>query len=159
MLQMWRIQQVAQLLTLAMLALTLSMTLYENMSWRGGLFETPYTGVPLLLLVLAAVMWAFAIFWDMRMKMWREQATVLIDRNPFAKEKMTSKEIAMYELLWFPILERLGKDDPKLRESVAALRRWVALAAREESVASDTRDLMKHLGLDAPDYVQKDKGK
>jgi hypothetical protein len=159
MLQVWRLQQVAQILTLALLAFNLSLLLYDKMSWRSGLFESPYTGIPVILLVLAAGMWAFAIFWDLRMKMWREQATVLIDRNPFAKEKMTSKEIAMYELLWFPLLERLGKDDPKMRESVAALRRWVVMAAREESVAGDTRDLMKHLGMDAPDYVRKDKGK
>lgn len=158
MLQMWRLQQVAQMLTLVMLAANLSLQVWGLTLWRGD-FMASYGGLLMILLVLAASIWAFAFVWDMRLRMWREQATVLIDRNPFAKEKMTSKEIALYELMWFPILERLGENDPKMQESVEAMKRWVRIAASEESVARDTRELMDHIGVRAPDYVQKEKGK
>jgi len=158
MLQVWRLQQVAQILTLAMLALNLALMLYDKMSWREGFFATPYSGVPVLLLILAAGMWAFAIFWDMRMKMWREQATVLIDRNPYAKEKMTSKEIALYELVWLPLFEQMAREDPKMRDGVSALKEWMKRAAKEESVAQDTRDIMDHLGQRTPDYLKKNTG-
>jgi len=158
MLQMWRVQQVAQMLTLVMLAATLSLQVWRLTVWRGE-FMASYAGLLLILLVLAAGIWAFAFVWDMRLRMWREQATVLIDRNPFAKEKMTAKEIAMYELMWFPVLERLGENDPKMLESVAAMKRWVRIAASEESVAKDTRELMGHIGARAPEYVRKEHGK
>lgn len=157
MLQMWRIQQVAQIITIILLSFNLAVLIQPWMEWRGWIFEDKYTAVVFIMLVTFAIVWLFALVWDLRMRMWREQATVLIDRNPFAKEKLTSKEIAVYEILWFPVLERLAKDDPKVRESLEAMKRWVKLAAREESVAADTRDLMGHIGMRPPEYVQKDK--
>lgn len=156
MLQIWRIQQVAQIITIALLSFNLALLIQPWMEWRGSIFEDKYTAVIFIMMVTFLAVWLFAIIWDLRMRMWREQATVLIDRNPYAKEKMTSKEIAVYELVWFPIMERLAKDDPKMRESLEAMKRWVRLAAREQSVADDARELMGHIGMSAPDYVRKD---
>jgi membrane protein YdbS with pleckstrin-like domain len=90
MLQVWRMQQVAQIITLLLLALNLALQLYGFMTWRKGLFESPYTAIPTIVLALGLLIWAFAIFWDLRMKMWREQVTVTMEKNPYAKEKMTS---------------------------------------------------------------------
>lgn len=147
MLQLWRLQQVAQLLTLALLALTLSLQLYDFIRWRGALFETPYTGVPFILLVLAAIIWGFAVIWDIRFKMWREQQTVLVERNPYAKEKMAAKEVALYEIIWLPLMEKLGKDDPKLREASAQLKEWLDKQSREDpTVARDLEDIYKFIG-------------
>ena len=134
MLQMWRVQQVAQILTIAMLAITLSLTVYDKMSWREGIFSTPYTGVLVILLVLTAAIWIFAFIWDMRLKMWREQMTVLAEKNPFTKEKLTPKEVLIFGSMWLPLLERLGKDDPEMRVSAANLRRWIERSIRDDSV-------------------------
>lgn len=146
MLQVWRLQQVAQLLTLALLAINLSLQLYGFIRWRGWLFETPYTGVTLILLVLAGAIWAFAILWDIRFKMWREQQTVLIERNPYAKEKMAAKEIAIYEIVWLPLLERLGRDDPKIKEASARLKEWLDKQSEEDpTVARDLADIYRFI--------------
>ena len=97
MLQMWRVQQVAQILTIGMLAVNLTLQIYPYMKWReGDFFATPYVGASLILLALVAGVWAFALIWDMRLKMWREQMTVAVEKNPFTKEKMTPKEIMVY---------------------------------------------------------------
>lgn len=147
MLQIWRFQQVSQILTLVMLAVNLSLMLYDRMSWRAGLFESPYTAIPILLLALVASMWAFAIFWDLRMKMWREQATVLIDRNPYAKEKWIPKEIVLYELVWLPLFEKMGETDPRMKEGAKALREWIRKAEESEaSISDDVKDLLDHVG-------------
>jgi len=147
MLQLWRLQQVAQLLTLALLALNLSLQLYDFIKWRGSLFETPYTGVLIIMLILAAIIWGFAFLWDVKFKMWREQQTVLIERNPYAKEKMAAKEIALYELIWLPLLDKLGKDDPKLKEASATLKEWLDRQSREDpSVAKDLKDIYNFMG-------------
>ena len=159
MLQVWRIQQIAQILALVMLAITDALLIYDysdGLMFNGEpLIPVRELGVLFVLFMIGISIWTVAIIWDMRLKMWREQATVLIDRNPYAKEKMTSKEIAVYELVWFPIMERLAKDDPNMRESLEAMKRWVRLAAREQSVADDARELMGHIGISAPDYVRK----
>lgn len=151
MLQLWRLQQVAQILTIAMLALSLTLQLYNFVNWRGAIFETPYTGVPVLLLVLAIIIWGFAVIWDLRLKMWREQATVLIEKNPYAKEKMYSKEIAVYELFWLTVLENLGKDDPKAKASAEALREWLRKArAQDPNTAKDLEEIFHYIGMEKP---------
>jgi hypothetical protein len=142
MVQIWRLQQVAQLLTLALLALNLSLQLYGYIRWRGAFFATPYTGVLFILLVLAAVIWGFAIFWDKRMKMWREQMTVLMERNPYAKERMPSKEIVAYELIWLPLLDKLGKDDPQIEAAANGLRDWIKkLSDQDPELAKDVKEV------------------
>jgi len=130
------------LLTLALLALNLSLQLYGYIRWRGAFFATPYTGVLFILLVLAAVIWGFAIFWDKRMKMWREQMTVLMERNPYAKERMPSKEIVAYELIWLPLLDKLGKDDPQIEAAANGLRDWIKkLSDQDPELAKDVKEV------------------
>ena len=142
MLQIWRLQQVAQILTLALLALNLSLQMYGYIKWRGAFFATPYTGVLFILLVLAAVIWGFAIIWDLRMKMWREQQTVLMERNPYAKERMPSKEIVVYQLVWQPLLDKMGKDDPQIKAAANDLRDWLKkLSDQDPELAKDVKEV------------------
>ena len=148
MLQMWRIQQVAQILTIALLAVNLTLTIYSYMEWREGtLFATPYIGGTLILLVLALAIWSFAITWDIRLKMWREQMTVVAEKNPFAKEKMTPKEITMVHILWAPMLERLGKDDPQARQLAKVLRSWARRSMAEDRVSkAEVKRILQYIG-------------
>jgi len=150
MLQVWRLQQVAQVLTIVLLAITLSLQLYDYVRWRAGpLFETPYVGVPILLLILAIIIWCIAIYWDLRLKMWREQATVLIERNPYTKEKLTSKEIVVYGLMWLPIMEKMAKDDPKLAEAVDIVKQWMKRVSEEDpNTIPGIKDIFDHIGKD-----------
>ena len=147
MLQMWRFQQVSQIATLALLALNLALQVYNFMSWRGSIFSSPYTAVPFLLLILVAGIWAFAIFWDLRMKMWREQMAVVMERNPYAKERMYSKELVVYAMLWLPMLEHLGENDQKLKESADHLRAWLMKSYTDDkSLEKEIGDIMTYMG-------------
>jgi hypothetical protein len=150
MLQMWRLQQIAQLATLALLAVNLSLMVYDYMSWRGSLFGTPYTGVPLIALVLVGIIWIFSIIWDLRMRMWREQHSVLVEKNPYTKEKMTAKEIAIYAYVWLPLMDRIGKDDPSVREAAETIRKWLLKAyVDDKSLAREVKEITDFIGNDA----------
>ncbi len=148
MLQMWRVQQIAQVLTLVMLAITNALLLYSYMEWReGSLFSTPYIGVLLILIVIGGAIWIAAFIWDVRLKMWREQVTVIFEKNPFTKEKMTPKEIMIYSTVWIPLMERLGKDDPKIKASAESLRRWVLRTMKEDRVTEkEVNILLEYIG-------------
>ena len=135
MLQLWRVQQVAQILTIALLALNLSLTVYPYLEWREGtVFAETYAGVTLILLLIAAGVWIFAMVWDIKLKMWREQQMVLVEKNPYAKEKMAAKEIVMYQLSWLPLMEKLGKDDPDIMAAAKSLRAWTERLAAEDPI-------------------------
>jgi hypothetical protein len=149
MLQMWRVQQIAAILSLVMLAITDALLIYDKMSWRSGIFETPYIGVTVLLLTIGLIIWGASILWDTRLRMWREQMTVLIERNPYAKEKMSSKEVVLYALTWLPIMDKMGKDDPEVRASAAALRKWIEEVTKTDKILeNDIKDVIKLTGKD-----------
>jgi len=135
MFQVWRLQQVAAILTLVLLSLNLAFQMYNFMNWREGIFSTPYLAVPLLLLAITLVIWIVAVIWDLKMKMWREQMAVAMERNPYAKEKMNAKEIAQYSLIWLPIMDNLGKSDPEAKAHAESLRAWVNRALKDDAAA------------------------
>lgn len=152
MLQVWRLQQVAQLLTLALLALNLSLQLYGYIRWRGAFFATPYTGVLFILLVLAALIWSFAIIWDIRMKMWREQTSVLIEKNPFMKERFSPKEVALYAMIWVPIMEHMGKSDPVLKANAESLKDWLRRELKADDLSpKELEDILHYMGKERKD--------
>lgn len=152
MLQMWRFQQVAQPVTLVLLAANLSVTVFSLVRWRGELRNAYFT-IPLIFMILFLAMWAFAIAWDLRYKMWREQQTVLVERNPYAKEKLNAKEMAQFNLIWIPVLEELGKNNKKLADTAQLLRRWVVQASKDDhQIMTDLDDLMRHIGNDKIDF-------
>ncbi|HUW42818.1 MAG TPA: hypothetical protein VMW02_01130 [Thermoplasmata archaeon] len=153
MLQVWRLQQVAAILTLALLSLNLALQMYNFMDWREGVFSSPYYAVPILLLLITLVIWGFAIFWDLRMKMWREQMAVAMERNPYAKEKLYAKEIANYAFMWLPILDNLGKTDPEAKAHADSLRTWVDKALKDDAAAMmEWKELLEYIGK-YPDRV------
>lgn len=152
MLQMWRFQQVAQPITLVLLAANLAVQLFNFVKWRGAVLGNFFTAVPLIMLILMLIMWAFAIIWDLRLKMWRDQATVLVERNPYTKEKLSAKEMAQYNMIWIPFLEELGKDSKKLADTAEVLKKWVKKASEDDrQLIKDLDDLLRHIGDDKID--------
>ena len=155
MLQMWRVQQIAAILSLAMLAITDALLIYDKVSWRSGIFETPYVGATIILLVIALIIWTASIVWDTKLKMWREQMMVLVEKNPFNNERMAPKEIVIYSLMWLPMLESIGRNDPKVRDAAVALREWVDKAAKTDPViARDVKEILKYIDVKETNVIK-----
>jgi hypothetical protein len=147
MLQMWRLQQVAQVLTLMLMAINLSLQVWGYVKWRNDFLANPFTGAVTILLILGIAIWSFAFIWDRRLKMWREQTSVLIEKNPYQKEKFAPKEIALYALIWIPMMEKLGKEDPVLAKNAQMLRDWLKREIREDRLTTkDLEDIMEYMG-------------
>jgi len=158
MLQMWRLQQVAQVLTLTLMAANLSLILWDYVKWRSEILQNSAVGPLLILLILGTAIWAFAIVWDLRLKMWREQVSVLIDKNPYMKERFAPKEIALYAITWLPIMEQLGKDNPTMMANAEALRQWLRKELKEDVlVQKDLEDILQYIGKDGKGHFGLDK--
>ena len=152
MLQVWRLQQVAQLLTLILLALNLSLQLWGYVKWRNGFLANSLTGVLSILLVLALVIWTFAYIWDRRLKMWREQTSVLIEKNPYMKERFSPKEVALYAMIWIPIMEHIGKNDPVLKANAESLRDWLKQELKADDLQpKELEDILHYMGQERKD--------
>lgn len=148
MLQLWRLQQVAQILTIVLLAFQVSLTLWGYVKWRNEWLANPISGVLTLMIVIFIAVWSFAIAWDLRFKMWREQMTVLTERNPYAREKMNAKEVALYRYYWLPLLETMSKQDPKLKENADFLRTWLDQAVKNDPILkADVEEIKRDFGM------------
>jgi hypothetical protein len=152
MLQVWRLQQVAQLLTLILLAINLSLIAWGYVKWRNGFLANPFTGVLSILLVLALAIWISAYTWDRRLKMWREQTSVLIEKNPFMKERFAPKEVALYALIWIPMMEHMGKNDPVLKANAEALKDWLKRELKADDLSpKELEDILHYMGKERKD--------
>jgi len=151
-LQMWRLQQVAQVLTLVLLALNLSLQAWGYVKWRNGFLANPSTGVLSILLVLALAIWSFAYIWDRRLKMWREQTAILIEKNPYMKERLTPKEVAVYAMIWVPIMEHIGKNDPVLKANAELLKNWMKRELKADDLSpKELEDILLYIGKERKD--------
>jgi hypothetical protein len=158
MLQVWRVQQIAAILSLIMLAVTDALLIYDKVSWRQGIFSTPYTGGLMILIGIGLLIWGASIVWDRKLKMWREQMTVLVEKNPYNKERMASKEIVMYNLMWLPMLEHIGKQDPEVKAAAEALRGWMKRVADDDPlVKKDIEEILEFMGKGGSGLVKLDK--
>jgi hypothetical protein len=154
MLQVWRLQQIASVMTLALLALSEATVIWGFLKYRGGLFGSPYIMIPTLMLAFGGAIWAASILWDLRMKMWQYQANVGVERNPYAKERLGAKEIAQYSLIWIPVLERLGKEDKKLADAADVLKTWVSKEWHDDpALVREVTELFAHIGSDRMDLL------
>ena len=77
-------------------------------SW-GIIGEDQYVeGMLMLFFVLFAGILFSGYVYDRILQLWREQQIVTVERNPFAQERQTPKEIINWEMNQIQVLRRLG---------------------------------------------------
>ena len=139
--QLWRIQQSYTLLSLVLWGIVISLTAFPFVyqflvnQFRLEQPSTPgFVALTLIILFLAvfAGLFAFGVVYDKYLRLWREQLDVMVEKNPYAREKLSPKEIMMWRYIYIPILRARGRDDPQSRKEIGFVERWV-----EISVATD----------------------
>lgn len=110
MMWLWRIQQISLPMTLAITAVNLSMTIAVSIAWRLGSYYMAF-GISLTLLLLVAM--GSGYLWDRKARMWHEQSVVMVERNPFYRDKMNPKEVVMFLDRDIYILRALGGEAAK----------------------------------------------
>jgi hypothetical protein len=135
----WRIQQIGAISTLIITASTLAITVSDKLLLSTIL---PFSIGPLVALaVLGSIVICLGWLWDKKLQMWKEQNVVNVERNPYYLFKQTPKEIASYELLWFPFAETVAEIADKVGspEKAEAMRLFVKRYGGwcKEQVASD----------------------
>lgn len=154
MLQVWRLQQVSQIVTLAMLSVTLAGIIWGFVKYRGGIFGTSYSGIVLITVLIGLTVWGFAIFWDTRLKLWRDQMHVLVEKNPYTHEKLAPKELFTYVITWIPVMENMARTDPKVAASLKVMKAWIAKEIGDDPhLIEDVKQIMQHIGSDRFDLL------
>ena len=132
--QLWRIQQSYTLLSLGLWGIVIALTAFPfaaTLLSRQFGFDpsTPgFVAAVLVLLFLAvfSFLFAFGVVYDKYLRLWREQLDVAVERNPYAREKLSPKEILMWRYIYLPAMRSSGRDNPNTRKEIEFVERWVA---------------------------------
>lgn len=148
MVYLWRAQQSGAIISITLLGTLTAASiyndylreLYENWGWPQ---PTPLPGLVFTMVLIFFGVFGVGFAFD-RLKFWKEQNIVAIERNPYGSYKLNAKEIYWIRLwsaavaagkpteeqanlvaLFEKWIERSVTDDPILKEEVEGISRWI----------------------------------
>jgi len=138
--QLWRIQQSYTFLSLVLWGVVIALTAFP---FVGAFLQHQFGFDPaapgfvaatliLLFLTVFAGLFSFGVVYDKYLRLWREQLDVMVEKNPYAREKLSPKEILMWRYIYLPAMRLSGPDNPNTRKEIEFVERWV-----EISIAAD----------------------
>ena len=102
---LWRTQQIGQPTSLTMLAITLALQVNMYIGWR---FASTYLGIGLALTTILFAVLLAGYVWDRGLRMWHEKNIVVVERNPYAKQRLSPKEVVYLTDYWIPLGRCMG---------------------------------------------------
>jgi hypothetical protein len=145
MLVVWRFQQVNSMIMIIGLSLTLTLQILPFVDWRfhriGFTAEYNWLIVLIIFLIIFSGAVIVGIIYDVILKLWIQQQTIVVERQPYAKEKLAAKALLNRKYFWIPMLKKAGLDnetefsakwvehnmetDPILRKDVNRVIQWI----------------------------------
>ncbi len=145
MLLVWRFQQINSMIMIIGLSLTLTLQIFPFVGWRFHKLGIPGTYNWLIVLIIFLIIFSGAvivgIIYDVVFKLWIQQQTIIVERQPYAKEKLAAKLVINRKYFWEPLLRKTGLEneaefsakwvehnmeiDPILRKDVNRVIQWI----------------------------------
>jgi len=84
-------------------------------------------GLFVLWILTTVVILSLGILFDRVFKLWREDATIGVERNPYSLRDMYPKELVAFRDLWLPFFRSYAKEhpSPEIHEALEKLEDWV----------------------------------
>jgi len=137
MVQLWRIQQSQAIIAIFFWGLTLAGVYYKEYFHpqlvRIGLLREQdlFLGTILLSLAIIATFLLAGLVYDRTLKLWREQTDVIVERNPYSKERLMPKEVMFWKRGTVSILKELAKNDSELKKDIEFMEKWIEKTMEE----------------------------
>lgn len=127
MLYIWRIQQSQAVIGIIFWSLTLTGVFYQYAQYYidkyfkvGGMISGMVVFFFLTVLAILTVGFIFD-----KLKFWKEQNIVNVERSPYSLYKMTARDVHWVNHIWIPMMKSQAKTEPSLSEHVSFMERWV----------------------------------
>ncbi len=145
MLMVWRFQQINSMIMIIGLSLTLTLQLLPFVDWRFHELGISRSDNWLIVLIIFLTIFSGAVIvgliYDVVFKLWIQHQIVLVERQPYAKEKLAAKAVLNRKYFWIPLLKKMGlkneaefsgkwveqnmEGDPVLRKDVNRIVQWI----------------------------------
>ena len=149
MVQLWRIQQSQGLISLFFWALTLAGIFYVNyVEWFfikiglvPGVNEQRALGTIYLFLMIVLVFLLIGLLYDRVLKLWVEQTTVAVERNPYSKERLMPKEVVFWQRGYLSIMKEIAKKDSSMQKDLDFMDKWMSKSLQEPGLRKEVEEL------------------
>ena len=142
---MWRLQASQAIIGLVFWPLTLAGIFYPYLRERTDNFGlgqgAVLGGMLILVLLIASSIVVFGLIFD-KLRFWKEQNIVLVERNPYGSYKMNAKEI-LWLRMWMLAVKANPDLSADLRKELDSYERWIEFNFKDDNDLSREVERLK----------------
>ena len=158
---LWRIQQTQMVISIVFWSLTLTGVFYEYVRERFNNFglgqENVFAGMLVMFMIIIVVILLFGFIYD-KLKFWKEQQLVIVERNPYTSWKLNPVH-TMWVELWVAAIKDMQPMTPELKEKVEFYEKWIARLEEIDPWTKQMRSDLRKFVIDNDDTVLRTFGK
>jgi len=136
---MWRLQASQTIIGIIFWPLTLTGIFYPYFRDRTNNFglgqQSVLGGMLILFSIIVLFIVVFGVLFD-KLRFWKEQNIVLIERNPYAGIKLNAKEVYWVKM-WSLALRANPGLSPEMRKELDLYNKWIDYNIREDKFLRD----------------------
>ncbi|MEW5760203.1 MAG: hypothetical protein AB1779_05510 [Candidatus Thermoplasmatota archaeon] len=150
----WRLQASQMLIGIVVWSLMLTGIFYSYVSTKFNNFglgaENVFFGMVILFLITFALIFAVGLIFD-KMKFWKEQQVVAVERNPYMSSKLCAKEIfwiKVWLLATKVVLNSSEKKNEEIEKQIKFFENWISNAIKDdEKLREEVKRIEEFAGL------------
>ncbi len=158
---LWRIQQTQMVISIVFWSLTLTGVFYEYVRERFNNFylgqENVFAGMMVMFTIIILFILMFGFVYD-KLKFWKEQQLVIVERNPYTSWKLNPVQ-TMWVELWVAAIKDMQPMTPVLKEKVEFYEKWIARLEEIDPWTKQMRSDLRKFVIDNDDTVLRTFGK
>ena len=147
MVQLWRIQQSQAIISIFFWSLTLAGVFYKDyihphfVAWGIVRIEDVFLGTVILFFIIVVVFLIFGLLYDRVLRLWVEQTTVAVERNPYSKERLMPKEVVFWQRGYLSIMKEIAKKDSSMQKDLDFMDKWMSKSLQEPGLKKEVEEL------------------
>ncbi len=153
----WRVQQAQMIISMVFWSLTITGIFYPYVREKFNNFgigqENVFLGMMVMFAIVIAAIILFGIIYD-RLKFWKEQQLVIVERNPYASWKLNPLH-SMWVELWLEMAKSIEKKSPELEEKIKLYEAWISRCREIDPWAAEMKTLIRRFALEGDDTVMR----
>ena len=151
----WRVQQAQMVISVVFWSMTLTGVFYPFIrEWLLNRLlgeENVFLGMLLIFLLVVGAILLFGFIYD-KLKFWKEQQFVMIERNPYTSWKL-HPVFSQFADLWVEMAKSVENPSPELQAKIKFFEDWVARCQEFDPWTKEMRELTRRFAMEGDDTV------
>lgn len=152
---LWRVQQAQMVISIVFWSMTLTGVFYPYFNVKFDNFGLPkdwvFMGMLVLFTIVVTGIVIFGFIYD-KLKFWKEQQMVIVERNPYTSWKLNPVQ-TMWAEMWIETAKAIEPKTPGLEAKIEFFEAWIARCEEIDPWTKEMRQLTRKFALEGDDTV------